>query len=248
MDMAPLVLLHGYPFNHTMWDKVSARLCDLISPDLRAFGKTPPGDHEPSVDWMAKDINDLLERKGIESAIIAGFSMGGYVALAFAERYPARLSGLGLINSHPYADTAEARAGRRAMIAKVRQEGPRAAADAAIPKLFSSTKSGDEALTRYAVQAAEQAGTEGICWALEAMARRPDRSALLESLRIPILLLHSTEDQFIPVTLAHQLAERLPQALSIEVSGAGHCSPLEAPEIVAKALSELVKRAAVHSA
>jgi pimeloyl-ACP methyl ester carboxylesterase len=72
------------------------------------------------------------------------------------------------------------------------------------------------------------------------MARRPDRTAVLETLTVPVLLVHSTEDQFIPVERAHALAERLPNALYVEVAGAGHCSPLETPEIVAKALAELV--------
>src|SRR4051812_37554591 len=117
MSATPLVLLHGYPFDHTMWDTVAASLVrEVIAPDLRGFGQTALGEAEPSIDVMADDIAHLLDHRKFGRAIVAGFSMGGYVALAFAERYPSRLSGLGLINSQALADTEEARAGRRAII------------------------------------------------------------------------------------------------------------------------------------
>src|SRR5437762_12764210 len=148
----PLVLLHGYPFNHTMWNEVMARVnSEVIAPDLRGFGQTPVGDDEPSIDSMADDILHLLDERRIERGIVAGFSMGGYVALSFAERYAHRLAGFGLINSQALPDTPEARAGRRAMIDKVRREGPQAAADAAVPKLFAKGHDGKKELVRFAI-------------------------------------------------------------------------------------------------
>jgi pimeloyl-ACP methyl ester carboxylesterase len=243
MNTTPLVLLHGYPFDHTMWDKVTARLtCDVIAPDLRGFGGTSPGDDEPSLDLMADDLARLLDQRKIVRAIVAGFSMGGYAALSFAERYPQTLAGLGLINSQALPDSEQTRTARRAMVEKVRREGPRVALEAALPKLFSPANATNTELIRFPSQAAERAGVTGITWALEAMARRPDRSGVLEKLSRPLLLIHSTGDQFIPIEQAHALAERMPKALSVEISGAGHCSPLETPELVSKALSELVTR------
>jgi pimeloyl-ACP methyl ester carboxylesterase len=243
MNTIALVLLHGYPFDHTMWHKVGALLATrVLTPDLRGFGQTRPGTFEPSLDLMADDIVKRLDEQEISRAIVAGFSMGGYVALSFAERHPQRLAGLGLINSQTLPDTEEGRAGRRAMIDKVRRDGPRAATDAAIPKLFSPKAASKDELTRFALNGAEQAGVAGIAWALEAMARRPDRTSVLERLGVPVLLIHSTEDQFIPVTRARALAEQVPGALYIEIAGSGHCSPLEEPELVAKGLGELVTR------
>jgi pimeloyl-ACP methyl ester carboxylesterase len=244
MNATPLVLLHGYPFDHTMWGKVRGHLAqDVIAPDLRGFGQTPAGKDEPSLDAMADDLSRLLDREKVSQAIVAGFSMGGYVALAFAERHPRQVAGLGLVNSQTLSDTEEARAGRRTMIEKVRREGARAAADAALPKLFGRAHAGKEEFARFAIQGAQQAGVAGITWALEAMARRPDRTAVLEKLPAPVLLIHSSDDQFIPAERAHALAERMPQALYIEIDGIGHCSPLESPELVAKGLSELALRA-----
>jgi pimeloyl-ACP methyl ester carboxylesterase len=245
MNDTPLILLHGYPFDHTMWDKVIAVLqpeIKVIAPDLRGFGQTPASTDEPSLDLMADDIAKLLDREDIARAALAGFSMGGYVALSFAERYRHRLAGLGLVNSQSLADTEEVRAGRRLMIEKVRQEGPCAATDAAIPKLFAAANTGKPELARYALGGANKAGVAGITWALEAMARRPDRTSVLEKLNVPLLFVHTTDDKFIPVERARDLAKRLPYARYVEIPGPGHCSPLEAPGLVAKALAEFIER------
>src|SRR5688572_18090650 len=95
--MKSLVLLHGYPFDHTMWEGVIRGLGSeqkVIAPDLRGFG-SPPGSAEPSLDSMADDVARKLDG----TAVVAGFSMGGYVALALADRHPEKIAGLALINS-----------------------------------------------------------------------------------------------------------------------------------------------------
>lgn len=234
MKGTPLVLLHGYPFDHTMWEKVVGQFEPdrrFLAPDLRGFA-VDPGQGEPSLESMADDVAQQLSAP----AVVAGFSMGGYVALALAEKYPELIAGLALINSQAAADTDEARQGRRAMIEKVRKEGAGAATDAAIPKLFANPR--DE-LARYARQGAERAGVAGIAWALEAMARRPDRTHVLQRVGKPILVLHSTEDKFIPAARARDLAARL-NAKHVEIEGAGHCTPLETPDQVAAALKDFV--------
>jgi pimeloyl-ACP methyl ester carboxylesterase len=245
MSATTLILLHGYPFDHTMWDKVLAALpadTKVITPDLPGFGQTPPGAKEPSLDVMADEIAKLLEGQKIPQAVLAGFSMGGYVALSFAERCPDRVAGLALINSQALADTDEVRAGRRTIIQKIREQGPRAATEAALPKLFGAANANNPELIRYPIEGANKAGVTGITWALEAMARRPDRTVIVQRLPVPLLILHTTEDKFIPVERARDLAKQKPSARYVEVAGAGHCSPLEAPEDVARALLELLKR------
>src|SRR4029434_2037975 len=143
------------------------------------------GPAEPSLELIADDVARQLPGE----AVIAGFAMGGYVALARAEKHPELVAGLALINSQAAADTEEARQGRRAMIEKVRKEGTRAATDVASPKLSANPR---EELSRYALKGAERAGVAGITWALEAMARRPDRTQVLRRLGKPMLILHST--------------------------------------------------------
>src|SRR5690348_3702228 len=116
MPKLPIVLIHGYPLDRSMWYGVIAALgagVRVIAPDLRGFGKAAPAEGEPSVEAMAEDVLELLMAEKIDRALIAGMSMGGYVALALSELDPNRVAGLALINSQVYADTDEVRAGRR---------------------------------------------------------------------------------------------------------------------------------------
>lgn len=234
MKETPLVLLHGYPFNHTMWEKVVAKFESdrrFLAPDLRGFG-VATGSAEPSLELMADDVAQQLPGE----AVIAGFSMGGYVVLALAEKYPKLVAGIALINSQAAADSEEVKGGRRAMIEKVRKDGTRPATDAALTKLFAGPRPD---LAHFVLKGAERAGASGITWAIEAMARRPDRTSILRQLGKPILVVHSAGDKFIPVERARELAKNLP-AKYVEIEGAGHCTPLESPDKVAAALKDFV--------
>jgi pimeloyl-ACP methyl ester carboxylesterase len=98
----PLVLLHGYPLDHRLWDEMAPLLenqFDLILPDLRGFGGSSTVDAFYTMEDIASDIAGLLDFLGIQKTAIAGHSMGGYVALAFARLYPERVTGLGLVSS-----------------------------------------------------------------------------------------------------------------------------------------------------
>ena len=111
----PLVLLHGYPLDHHLWDEVVPLLedtFDLIIPDLRGFGESTTVDTPYTMEDFASDLAGLLDQLGIQRAAIAGHSMGGYVALAFARLYPERVSGLGLVSSQVLADPPDRKEGR----------------------------------------------------------------------------------------------------------------------------------------
>src|SRR5687768_1110283 len=111
MKDIPLLLIHGYPFDHTMWYSTIASLgskAKVIAPDLPGFGRVSVlRDAKPSMeayaDYLAKQVQDYK----FERVAVAGMSMGGYVALAFAEKYPQRLACLGMISTQAAADSAE---------------------------------------------------------------------------------------------------------------------------------------------
>ncbi len=217
-----------------MWERVTTHLdagLKVITPDLRGFGSNRASG-EPSLEAMADDVAAALPAQ----AVVAGFSMGGYVALALADRHPHVVAGIALINSQSVADMDEVRQGRRTIIEKVKEKGIGPAIEAALPKLFAAQ---DPDLTQYALKGAERAGAAGIAWGLEAMARRPDRTAVLKRLGKPILIVHSTDDKFIPVTRARDLAKLL-GAKYVEIVDAGHGTPLETPGKVAAALREFI--------
>ncbi len=245
MSLPPLILIHGYPFDHSMWQFVVAALSHqtrVLTPDLSGFGDNPVDSAEPSIDQMADDIAKFFDFHNIKQAVVAGMSMGGYVALSFAERHKERLAGLALISTQSNADLPENQKARRELIEKVRREGTARASEAILPKLFSAANRDNPALARFAIEGAEKAGVAGICWALEAMARRPDRSAVLTNMTVPTTVIHGAEDQIVPTGRARTMAEATPNGIYIEIPGVGHASPLEAGEQIADALLELLQR------
>ena len=242
-ELLPLVLIHGYPLDHTMWFGVIAALgggVRVIAPDLRGFGKSGAPHGEPSVDAMAQDVINQLDRENIPRAVIGGMSMGGYVALALAELAREKVAGLALINSQTYADTDEARNGRREMIEKVKASGPRVAAEAIIPKMFIPARANNPDFQKFPINGAEAAGVEGICWALEAMARRPDRSHVIAEATFPTLILHSDEDRLITMEKARKMAELNPQTHFATVKAAGHGAAMAVPDEVANYLRKFL--------
>ncbi len=248
--MLPLILLHGYPFDGTLWKDVASFIgpdFQVFAPDLPGFGQNHRLPVEPSIESMADDVAHFLQRKQIRHGVVAGMSMGGYVALAFAERHPKMLAGLGLISTHAWADTDEIRRVRRKTQVKAEKEGPLAAIEGLLPKLFFPSAQENEAFRNLPIAAAQNAGVECLCWALEAMARRPDRSKLLMHLSMPALVMHGKGDQIIPVERAQEMARHIPNADWVEVQRAGHVLPLEAPDIVAHALTQLAERASRFS-
>ena len=113
---AAVVLLHGYPLDHTLWRAQIAALSDayrVIAPDLRGHGASPAPEGDYSMDLLAADVAALLDRLGVERAVWVGHSMGGYVALAALRTMPHRVTGLVLCASHPLADSPDKAASRR---------------------------------------------------------------------------------------------------------------------------------------
>ena len=241
----PLLLIHGYPFDHTMWFSTIAALgakAKVVAPDLPGFGKTPVLENvEPSIDAYAKFLIDYLDENMHETVAVAGMSMGGYIALALAEKYPDRICGLGLISTQAAADSPEAKQARKEMIHKIREHGPSVAAEAIIPKMFANEQTANIDLKTYPQEGAEKAGREGLTWALEAMAARPDRTELISSVTCPVLIVHGSEDKIIPIAKARALAEKCQKPLLFEIHNAGHATPLEAPDQVATALARFIK-------
>ncbi len=240
-----LILIHGYPFDHSLWDAVAGELkndAKIVAPDLPGFGGTPTLRSQPSLDRYADFIAELMDRERLLAAVVAGMSMGGYVALSFAENYPERLAGLALIASQAAADSDEARTGRAAMIEKVRKEGPQVAAEAIAAKLFSPQNSQNHTYLKIPRECAAKAGVEGICWALQAMANRPDRTFVLKNLECPWAVMHGAEDKIVPIDRAEQMSRESSLCEFTRVANAGHGIPIEQPKILANGLLSLLQR------
>jgi 3-oxoadipate enol-lactonase len=224
-----LVLVHAFPFDRRMWSEELARLSDVrrvIAVDLRGFGESPLWG-EPTVDELGDDVIALLDALGIPMASVCGLSMGGYVALALAERHRARLAALILADTRAAADGEVARAARESTIRQVRNDGPGAFLDG-VPERLLSRHASDDLRQRVRDLCVDRAET--ILAATRALAHRPDRTALLARIDCPTLVICGGEDTTAPAPEMRSLATQIPDAEYVEIAGAGHLSNLEAPD------------------
>jgi pimeloyl-ACP methyl ester carboxylesterase len=235
---SPLVLLHGYPLDHTIWEEVVPLLkdkFDLILPDLRGFGQSDLVEEQYTTAEMAADVAALLDELGIENTHIAGHSMGGYVALDFVRNHSKRVLGLGLVSSQAVADTAERKQGRYATAEEIMRTGAEPVAEGMSPKLTS-----DERVQAFARGLIAQQRPAGLANALKAMAERSDSTPAVPTFKFPVVLVHGTADALVPVERAREIKAALQHAYLAELPGAGHMPMMEKPQETAETLKKLL--------
>ena len=233
----PLVLMHGYPIDHRIWDSVIPLLegtFDLILPDLRGFGESTTVDTLYKMDDFASDIAGLLDYLGIDQAAIAGHSMGGYVALAFLKNYPKRVRGLGLISTQTLADPPDRKEGRYKTAADVAEKGIAVVVETMATKFTADEKI--QTASREIMQGQQSGAYIG---ALKAMAERADTSSMLAGVEFPVVIIHGDADALIPVDRAREAKKSVSHAHYIELQGVGHLPMMEAVNMTADALKHL---------
>ncbi|WP_329489634.1 alpha/beta hydrolase [Kitasatospora sp. NBC_01246] len=244
----PLVLLHAFPLDASMW---SAQLDGLpgttghearvLAPDQRGFGSTELGTDEPSLDAVADDVALLLDAAGIDRAVIGGLSMGGYVALAFARRHPRRMAGLLLANTKATADTDTARANRERIAAAVLA---RDSVQLLLDERMAAGQLGPDSghLVDRVQGMIAAASPAAVAWAQRAMAARPQTLDVLAGVRVPTAVVAGELDGLMPLEEAELMVRARPDAELTVIPGVGHLSALEAPEAFDAAVRGLLAR------
>lgn len=242
-----LVLLHGFPLDHRMWDEVAQALPDdltVLAPDLPGLGASDlSGFGEPSLEAAADAVASTLHDAGASSVVVAGLSMGGYVALALAERHPELVAGLALVDTKSTADDDAARANRLRLAGEVEASGTVDAVRAMSVSLLGETSRTARAdlIARLDGWIIEQSPV-GVAWSQRAMAARVDRTAVLRTFAGPATVVVGAEDQLTPVAAAEHMVAALMEPVFVTVPGAGHMSAVERPLAVAHALADLIHR------
>jgi pimeloyl-ACP methyl ester carboxylesterase len=239
----PVVLLHAFPLNRSMWEPQIAALfgeCRCIVPDLRGFGDSPKSGPY-SMDVFADDVVALLDALQLEQAVIGGLSMGGYVAFDIWRRYRRRVRAMVLADTRPAADSDEARHKRDDLIDLARRTGPAAVAEKQVTGMIGKTTRAKqpELVDRIRAGMARESA-EGMIGALEAMKARPDSTPLLADIDVPTLVVVGDEDAITPVREARQMHERIPGSRLEVIPAAGHLSNVERPAAFNAALSDFI--------
>lgn len=239
--MARFLLIHAFPFDGSMWDQVSSALRsaghEVLTPDLRGFGGTPLGASLTDVDVLVGDMIMLMDER---PAVVVGCSMGGYVALGIARQRPDLVAALGLVDTKATADAEPARAHREriAHLAEVGDDWSTGMVDGLLGETTRRTRSDLVGAIEGSLQAVSR---QTVAWAQRAMARRPDARAGLALLSAPVLVVWGEEDAMSPRAEQELIVEAAPHAREVPIAGAGHLTPLEAPDEVAGALLGLAR-------
>jgi 3-oxoadipate enol-lactonase len=237
----PILLLHGYPFNRSMWrEQVSFLGADyrVIIPDLRGHGETSATPEAVTIAKMARDVAALLDELEIKRVVLGGLSMGGYVALAFYRRFGLRrVRALVLADTRSQADTPEARHNREEQAEKILKHGMSSIVDDFLRKVLTpATLSQKPEIVERVRKMVVTTKREGAAAALSAMAVRPDQTDFLPEITVPTLIIVGSEDQLTPPVDAEMMRSKIPGSRLEIIEGASHLSNLERPAKFSSAL------------
>lgn len=245
MSDPAVLFIHGFPFDHAMWRHQVEALSrwECVAPDLRGAGVTdaPPDPEEYSMAAYARDLTTLLDKQGIESVVLCGLSMGGYIAFELLRQIPARVRAAILCNTKSAADTPEAKWGRSVLAEKAWSLGTQAVAEELIPKVLGrEARERQPQVVREVTQMMERQPVAGIVGALRALRERPDSTSLLGTIRVPVMVIAGDDDQITPAAGMRGMAHAIPDARFVLIAGAGHLTPLEQPATVNSALEDFL--------
>jgi pimeloyl-ACP methyl ester carboxylesterase len=244
-----LLLVHGHPFNRSMWrpqlDAVSKAGWRVLAPDLRGYGETAVVPGKTPLDAFAADLAALLDHLDIATVVIGGLSMGGQIVMEFARRYPHRVRGLMLAATFPQSETDEGKRSRNAMADRLQREGMASYAGEVLPKMLAA-RSIDTlpAVAAHVTAMMRTTNPEGAAAALRGRAERSSYEATLAGLAVPSLVVVGSEDAFSTHLDAERMCELLSSSELVWLEGVGHMPNLESPEAFNAALLRLLTRSA----
>lgn len=245
-DGTPLVLVHGYPLNRTLWEaqvKGLSGIARVIAPDLRGHGESENPSETLSMQVLAKDLRELIENLRIkEPVVLCGLSMGGYICFDFYRNYPGMVKGMILTATRATADSTEAKAKRDEAAELARVQGPVPISGAMLPKMMAPvTYQNKPNLVEQVRRMMENISTQTIVGDLMAMKNREDSTSWLDKIDVPVLILHGVDDQIIPMNEVDIMKNGIKMSTLILIPEAGHLLNLEKPDIFNQAVMEFIQ-------
>ncbi|HTR28969.1 MAG TPA: alpha/beta fold hydrolase [Puia sp.] len=240
----PILLLHGFGEDGTVWQNqvdVLAAGSRLLIPDLPGSGRSSALPASTSLESLAVVIKEVLDQLHVDKVILIGHSMGGYIALAFAARFPERLLAFGLFHSTAYPDSDEKKATRRKAIDFIRANGAAPFIRQSTPNLFSfRTREQRPELVESTSRKYSDLAPASLTGYYEAMIARPDRTAVLREFPRPVLFVLGEDDIVVPLQQGLEQSW-LPAISHLHiVKQAGHMAMLEAPEKSNQLISDFI--------
>jgi 3-oxoadipate enol-lactonase len=241
---APILFIHGFPFDRTMWRHQLAGLSrwKRIAPDLRGAGaSTAPADGY-SVARYADDIVQVLDTLELERAVVCGLSLGGYILFELLRRHAGRVRAAVFCNTKSAADSPEARRGRDEMAALAEHDGTAAVAERLLPHLLApATVAAQPDVVTHVREMINRTPVPGLVGALRALRDRPDSTPMLGSIGVPALVVAGEDDTIAPADGMRAMAQAIPGAQFAVIPAAGHLAPLEQPLATSRIVADFLE-------
>lgn len=230
----PIILIHGFCETHQVWSRFEPALSKdfrVLCPDLPGFGKSPLPAGELSLTTVAHILYDWLREQEINSCILIGHSLGGYVSLALLEEHPEIIDGIGLFNSTAYADTEEKKKTRNNVIAFVEKHGVEKYIESFVPPLFyPPNRERLQPEISELISVARKTPRESLIAYTRAMQQRKDRLQVLQHFKGPILYIAGEQDTAVPLEDSKKQIRSLSNYEVHILKNTGHMGMYEKPE------------------
>lgn len=228
----PLVLIHGHPFNRSMWrpqvDHFSRSGFRVIAPDLRGYGETTVVRGKTTLETFASDISHLLDRLGVGRVVLGGLSMGGQIVMEFHRLFAHRVRGLMLADTTAAAENEDGKKLRHDAADRLLREGMAPYAEEVLSKMVAPYNvRALPAVAEHVLGMMSGSSPRGAAAALRGRAERRDYTEMLSRITVPTLVVVGRDDEFTPVAEARHMYERIPGATLAVVEGAAHMPNLE---------------------
>ncbi|MBC7845174.1 MAG: alpha/beta hydrolase [Flavobacterium sp.] len=240
----PIVFLHGFPFDKTMWQeqldflKTTHR---VIACDIRGFGKSTDEESHLGMDLFANDLILFIDKLGLEKVIICGLSMGGFIALNAMKRFPSRFEALILCDTQCIADSREVKAKRYKNIEDIKEYGVTHFNEGFIKKVFHEDSiTNKPELVKQLRNVVFSNSQHIICQGLVALAERSETCPILNKITIPTLIICGRDDAVTPLDESKFMNKNIKDSVLHVINNAGHVSNLEEPAKFNKLLRDFL--------
>jgi pimeloyl-ACP methyl ester carboxylesterase len=243
----PLLLIHGFPFNHGIWGPQIETLsnhANVIAPDLRGHGQSPPTAGPYSMELLADDCAGVLDGLGVDQpVIVCGLSMGGYVSFEFYRRHPKLVAGMILAATRADADSEETKAKRDNAALLTEMHGTGSVIDSMLPIVMAPQTYQDKPeLVAQVAGIMANTSPSGMISALMGMKSRSNSIPTLGQIKVPTLILHGADDQIIPVSESETMHAGLPGSHLEIIPDAGHLPNLEQIQLFNQAVEKFLSQ------
>jgi 3-oxoadipate enol-lactonase len=242
----PIIFIHGFPYDHTMWNDQIEFLKDkyfCVAYDVRGLGESSVGDGQYTMETFVDDLFAIINELKLNKPILCGLSMGGYISFRAVEKNYDMFGGLILCDTRADADGNEAKLKRAANINLINTEGIVKFADSFVTNCFCDvTIKNNEKMFMTVLHKTHKNDPIGVKGGIMAIGSRTDTTAFLPHIKIPTLVLCGSFDSLTPPTLMRAIADKIHDSEFAIIPQSGHMTPLENPSCVNDLIAGFLKR------